>query len=119
HIIDLDGEMVASINLHTHNVTVALLGQTSMERRGEELFAFRDWNQHRYLALVSLVSFAVDIRKVALFELKRDQNVGESDGGEKKMPCRHPRRGPERDDKAKHDRVPHDPVKPRRMKASM
>src|SRR5437588_1530119 len=83
HIIDLDGQMVASVNLHAHDNTVAAPRETSIGTPSpRELFAFRDWNQHRYLALVSLVGFAVDIGKIPLFELKCDQNVGERDSGE-------------------------------------
>src|SRR5947209_7348144 len=70
----------------------------------------RQRQEHRDLLTVLLVRLAVYVRHVALFELKRDEDVCGRGDGEDEVADRHARRGPERDDEAEHDGMADDLV---------
>ena len=63
--------------------------------------------QHRNLFAVLSIVVAIETNQVALFELDGDQNVGRGHDREEKMPARHPRCRPERDDESEIKRMPH------------
>src|SRR5436305_5617322 len=62
----------------------------------------RQRQEHRDLLTVLLVRLAVYVRHVALFELKRDEDVGGRGDGEDEVTDRHVGPGPEGDDEAEH-----------------
>src|SRR5437588_9716554 len=70
----------------------------------------RQRQEHRDLMTVLLVRLAVYVRHVALFELKRDEDVCGRGDGEDEVADRHARRGPERDDEPEHDGMADDLV---------
>src|SRR2546423_836949 len=71
----------------------------------------RQRQEHRDFVSVFLIRLAVYVHHVALLELDGDEYVGSRGDGEDEVADRHARRGPERDDKAEHDRVADELVK--------
>src|SRR3954469_24813974 len=69
--------------------------------------------QHGNVSAVVLVGGAEFGDQVALLELKRGQDVGGVCERKQKVADSHLGRGPEREQKAEHDGMPHEPVEQR------
>ena len=71
-------------------------------------------HEHRHAFAVAAIVIAEYSDQVALLKPDADQDVGRSHDGEQQVPLRHRWCGPERDDEAEIDRVPHETIDQRR-----
>src|SRR5262245_47386543 len=68
------------------------------------------WQQGRDTAAIAFVQLAVRLDERRLLDADGEQNPRGDDSCEEETPEGHHRRGPERDEKAEHQGVPHDAV---------
>src|SRR5262249_18373750 len=77
------------------------------------------WYEHPDTCAVTSVFLTEEFDQIPFLQCDTNKNVGRRDEGEEQMACSHHWRGPEGDDEAEIDRVPHKLVEHRRFETRL